>query len=131
VQTFSFIRPVATLCQHWQVTLWEKPMCSRLVTTVCRLGKWWHVVADIMSDSVHCVRLAALTYTAARVLNNCKFYTTLHCCYNCTIYSISFNISPRQRQRIFPVVSASRPALGPSQPPVQCVPGVLSGGGGG
>jgi hypothetical protein len=29
-------------------------------------------------------------------------------------------------QRIFPLSSVSRPALGPTQPPVQCVPGVLS-----
>jgi hypothetical protein len=32
---------------------------------------------------------------------------------------------PRQRQRIFPLTSASRPALGPAQPPVQWVPGAL------
>jgi hypothetical protein len=32
----------------------------------------------------------------------------------------------RQGQRIFPVASVSRPALGPTQPPVQRVPGVLS-----
>jgi hypothetical protein len=33
---------------------------------------------------------------------------------------------PRQRQRVFPLTSASRPALGPTQPPVQWVPGALS-----
>jgi hypothetical protein len=33
---------------------------------------------------------------------------------------------PQQRQRIFPLTSVSRPALGPTQPPVQWVPRVLS-----
>jgi hypothetical protein len=33
---------------------------------------------------------------------------------------------PRQGQRIFPLTSVSRPALGPTHPSVQWVPGVLS-----
>jgi hypothetical protein len=33
---------------------------------------------------------------------------------------------PRQGKRIFPLASVSRPTLWPTQPPVQCVPGVLS-----
>jgi hypothetical protein len=36
---------------------------------------------------------------------------------------------PRRGQRIFPLTSVSRPALGPTQPPVQWVPRVLSPGG--
>jgi hypothetical protein len=37
-----------------------------------------------------------------------------------------YGFDPRQRQRIFLLASASRPALGPTQLPVQWVPGVLS-----
>jgi hypothetical protein len=33
---------------------------------------------------------------------------------------------PRQKQRIFPLASVSRPALRPTQPPVQWMPRVLS-----
>jgi hypothetical protein len=36
-------------------------------------------------------------------------------------YGLGFD--PRQGQRIFPLSSVSKPALGPTQPPVQWVPG--------
>jgi hypothetical protein len=35
-------------------------------------------------------------------------------------------LDPRQGQRIFPLASVFRPALNPTQPPIQWVPGVLS-----
>jgi hypothetical protein len=37
-----------------------------------------------------------------------------------------YRFDPRRGQRIFPLASVSRPTLGPTQPPVQWVPGVLS-----
>jgi hypothetical protein len=40
-------------------------------------------------------------------------------------FGIPIYIYGRQRQRIFPLTSASRLALGPSQPPVHWVPGAL------
>jgi hypothetical protein len=45
--------------------------------------------------------------------------------YDFTMYGLP-DFDPRQRQRIFPVASVTRPALGPIQPPVQWVPGILS-----
>jgi hypothetical protein len=38
----------------------------------------------------------------------------------------AIGVRSRRGQRIFPLTSVSRPALGPTQPPVQWVPGVLS-----
>jgi hypothetical protein len=35
----------------------------------------------------------------------------------------AIEVDPRQGHRIFPLTSVSRPALGPTQPPVQWVPG--------
>jgi hypothetical protein len=38
----------------------------------------------------------------------------------------AIGVRSRQGQRIFPLSSVSRPALGLSEPPVQWIPGVLS-----
>jgi hypothetical protein len=43
-----------------------------------------------------------------------------------TVSDWTIGVRSRQRQRIFPLASMSRPALGPTQPPVQWVPAVLS-----
>jgi hypothetical protein len=41
-------------------------------------------------------------------------------------YGLDDRSSIPGRQEIFPLTSVSRPALGPTQPPAQWVPGVLS-----
>jgi hypothetical protein len=53
-----------------------------------------------------------------------KFFVLTH--YSVWLRTGRPGFNPQQVQRIFPLVSASRPALGPTQPPVQWVPGALS-----
>jgi hypothetical protein len=42
------------------------------------------------------------------------------------LYSLVIEVRSRAGAKDFPLASVSRPALGPIQPPVQCVSGVLS-----
>jgi hypothetical protein len=45
-----------------------------------------------------------------------------------TVWTTGLSVfDSRQRQAIFPVASMPKPALGPTQPPVQWVPGVKCG----
>jgi hypothetical protein len=46
--------------------------------------------------------------------------------YVCGFRAGRSGFDPRQGQRIFLLAPESRPALGPTQPPIQWVPGVLS-----
>jgi hypothetical protein len=59
---------------------------------------------------------------ACRSTSDCYFriLTKTWLCRHIVRYS---RIYPQQRQRIFPLASVSRPALRPTQPPVQWVPG--------
>jgi hypothetical protein len=45
---------------------------------------------------------------------------------DCGLDNRAIGVRSPAGQRIFPLASVSRPALGPTQPPVLCVPGVLS-----
>jgi hypothetical protein len=61
----------------------------------------------------------------------CKAYklcwcSSVHIVSDYTVEDQVTGFDSRQRQKIFPLVSVSRPALGPTQHPVQWVPGVLS-----
>jgi hypothetical protein len=59
------------------------------------------------------------------------YYNKKRSCRSVSQYSVWLQTArsgfdPRQRQKIFPLASVSRPALRPTQPPVQSVKGVLS-----
>jgi hypothetical protein len=52
-------------------------------------------------------------------LTNTTYYTDVY-------HAADQSSIPGRGERIFPLTSVSRPALGPTQPPVQRVPGILS-----
>jgi hypothetical protein len=71
------------------------------------------MVSNFVLDSVH-----FKNYSSCRVPKDRMLWIFNNTC------TTSFD--PQQRQRIFLLAPASRPALGPTQPPIQWVPGVLS-----
>jgi hypothetical protein len=77
-------------------------------------------VCSLFNDfSTSIVSLSFGSMECTRCVHAC-----IHVCMDWTTGRWKFDL--RQGQRIFPLASVSRPALGPTQPPVQWVPGVLS-----
>jgi hypothetical protein len=95
----------------------------------CCLGQAYHPFKesiacqrDRVSQNKFCIRTAADHRTSIVFIDR-NYYVRRRTLFGCVHRQ---NIDPRQRQGIFPLASVFRPALGPTQPPVQCLPGVLS-----
>jgi hypothetical protein len=73
---------------------------------------------------LHCHNRTALSRRLCSV--SVQANVKSHCQYSDWLPAGRPGFDPRQGQRIFPLVSASRPALGPTQPPVKWVSRVLS-----
>jgi hypothetical protein len=71
-----------------------------------------------MSSQLYVINLKILI-----LLDNELGYLSQYSAWLCT-GQLGFN--PKQGQRIFLLTSASRPALGSTQPPTQCIPAVFS-----
>jgi hypothetical protein len=83
----------------------------------------WNTKREIY-DEYGCLHFQNMSIRSILILSRCP--QCLGSSANMTDWTTGLSrFDPRQRQRIFPLTSVSRPALGPTQP-VQWVPGVLS-----
>jgi hypothetical protein len=106
-------------------------------------GKWtgWSRSSVYQSTAVLCLSVSRSNYCRSwwkgkqtkgmvQLAGPCSYITTqiLYTAETTLLVHSSYIYSstPWQKQEIFTLTSVSRPALGPTQPPVQWIPGVLS-----
>jgi hypothetical protein len=106
-------------------------------SAMCVLQCYVCLTVLCVSYSAMCV-LQCYVYLFALLLCmlfHCQYVILLSCMFvSCSVWLLfstgwttgRSGFDPRREQIIFPVSSVSRPALGPIQPPVQWVPGVIS-----
>jgi hypothetical protein len=96
-----------------------------LINTFISIRPFLFSTASLLSKRL--MKRATLIFWRNSVPNSYGL-STIITTWSSSLTRVHYGFDPRQRQTIFPVASVSRPALGPTQPPVQWVRGVLSSG---